>query len=74
MNSPYNNQNLKVQIPYFSPNKVKTSYICKEEDFFKPNIAKCVMIYIINIEIQKLLDKQDKKLYTAIYKKLEKTK
>lgn len=32
------------------------------------------MIYIINIEIQKLLDKQDKKLYTAIYKKLGKTK
>nr|DAT03832.1 MAG TPA: hypothetical protein [Caudoviricetes sp.] len=32
------------------------------------------MIYIINIEIQKLLDKQDKKLYTTIYKKLEKTK
>lgn len=32
------------------------------------------MVHIINIEIQKLLDKQDKKLYTAIYRKLEKTK
>ena len=40
LNSPYNNKNLKVQIPYFSPNKVKTSDIYKEEDFFKPNIAK----------------------------------
>ena len=32
--------NLWLTFHSWSPNKVKTSYICKEEDFFKPNIAK----------------------------------